>query len=201
MTAGTRTAKLRERLLAENADAIAVTSVPNIAYCTGFRGVFDDEPAHVALVGAAGAALFTDSRYFEALTVAARGSEWEVRLVRESLTSAVADELRLADAARLALETSLPYARFQAFAKEHDGEVVETTGWVEELRAVKDADEVSAIVQAQALTDRAFDHLVSCVLRGGVSERDVALELEFYLRREGSEGVAWEEVCDFGFRP
>ena len=193
-----RTARLRERLVTEGAEAIALTSVPNIEYCTGFHGVFDGEPAHVALVGAAGAALFTDSRYVEALTSAACGTEWEVRLVRESLTTAVTDELRLVGAKRLALETSLPYSRFQAFATEHDGEIIEATGWVEELRAVKDVEEVSAISRAQELADRTFEHLLANVLRAGVAENDVALELEFFMRREGSDSVAFPPIVASG---
>lgn len=197
MVASQRTEKLRARLRAENVDAIVLTGVRNIAYCTGFPGVFDDEPAHVALVGAAGAALFTDSRYYEAFTAAAKGSEWQIRLVRDSLAESVAQELRAAGAARVALETSMPHVRFQAFAKAFACEVVEAGDWVEELRMVKDAAESESIAQAQVLTDLAFEHILRA-LRAGVTEREVALELEVFMRREGSEGVAFAPIVASG---
>jgi Xaa-Pro aminopeptidase len=199
MVASARTAKLRERLVAENTDAVAITSVANIAYCTGWSGVFDDEPAHVVLVGAAGAAIFTDGRYIEALRTAARGTEWQVRLVTDWLVQAVAEELRAVGATRLALETSLSHARFEGFSAAHSGDVIEATGWVEELRATKDSEEISAIEAAQALTDSAFRHIVEDgVVCAGALERDIALELEFFMRKEGSEGVAFPPIVASG---
>jgi Xaa-Pro aminopeptidase len=199
MGTSARMAKLRERLLSENADAIAITSVHNVAYCTGFRDALDDEPAHVALVGAADAVLLTDGRYIEALTAAARGSEWRVCLAGGSLAEAVSEELRALGATRLALETSLSHARFEVFSAVHSGDVIEAAGWVEELRTAKDAEEISAIEAAQTLTDSAFRHLVEDgVVCAGVRERDIALELEFFMRREGSEGVAFPPIVASG---
>ena len=197
MGATARLRVLRDRLCAEHVDAIALTSVPNIAYCTAFPGVFDAEAAHIALVGQAGAVIFTDSRYYEALTTAAAGTEWEVRLVRESLADAVAEGLRGDATARVAVETSLPHARFVALAKALQAEVVEATGWVEALRAVKDSAELASIEAAQALTDRAFDHVLGSV-RAGVTERTIALELEFFMRKQGSEGVAFPPIVASG---
>ncbi|MDR3685741.1 MAG: M24 family metallopeptidase, partial [Coriobacteriia bacterium] len=51
---------------------------------------------------------------------------------------------------------------------------------------------------AQQITDAAFDHLLAGVLRPGVSERDVALELEFFMRRAGSQGVAFDPIVASG---
>jgi Xaa-Pro aminopeptidase len=197
VVAGHRTDRLRAKLAAEHVDAVALTSVPNIAYCTGFLGVFDDEPAHVAVVGAAGAVLYTDSRYFDALTTAAKGSEWQVRLVKESLTEIVARELDEAGATSVALETSQPYDRYQAFATALAATVVPASGWVEELRAVKDAGEIASHEAAQALTDRAFDHILG-TLRPGVAEARIALDLEYFMRSEGSEGVAFAPIIASG---
>jgi Xaa-Pro aminopeptidase len=188
---------LRDRLKSEKTDVIALTDVGNIAYCTGFAGVFDEEPAHVALVSSAEATLLTDSRYVEAMRHAAASTEWQVRLATGPLASAVAEVLA-GETARLALETSAPYERYRALQEAHLGEVVEAAGWVEELRVVKDEAELQAIAQAQQLTDAAFDHVLSGVLRAGATERDVALEIEFFMRREGSEGVAFAPIVASG---
>jgi Xaa-Pro aminopeptidase len=197
VSARTRLASLRARLAAEKVDAIALTEVANVAYVTGLLGVFDEEPAHVALVSADAAVLYTDSRYLQALTDASAGSDWQVRMATVALHESVCADLAEMGAGSLALETSLPHVRFRAFADEFDGEVREATGWVETLRAVKDAEEIARIDAAQALTDRAFEHILS-KLRVGAVERDIALELEFFMRREGSEGVAFAPIVASG---
>ena len=193
-----RIAALRSRLADDGVDALAVIAVPNVTYLTGFSGVFDSEPAHVGLVTAHDAVLFTDSRFLTALAEAAEGTPWHVELVSDEVGNAAAQTAKAAGLGRLALESTLPHARFLAIAEAFEGDVLSASGWVEELRTVKDADEIAAIDAAQALTDRAFDHLLANVLRRGVTEREIALELEFFMRREGSEGVAFAPIVASG---
>jgi Xaa-Pro aminopeptidase len=60
---------------------------------------------------------------------------------------------------------------------------------VENLRQVKDEDEIELIRKACEVTDRAFSHILPFV-KPGVSERDLALELEWYIRKtEGAENA------------
>lgn len=198
MTQGTRLAELRARLADEDIGAIALAHVPSVRYMTGFVGIFDEEPAHVALVTEAAATLFTDSRFITAASAAAQGSAFRVELASEGVSDAACEALKAQNIARVALESTLPHARFLAFAEKFGGEVVNAEGWVETLRAVKDREEVAAIESAQALTDRAFDHLLADVLRPGLSEREIALELEFFMRKEGSEGVAFAPIVASG---
>jgi Xaa-Pro aminopeptidase len=192
-----RLSGLRARLVDEGVSAAVLAHVPNIAYCTGFEGVFDAEPAHLAIVTEDDALLYTDSRYVEALTSAAEGGPWNVRMPAGDLTEAVCTDLATAGVDRVSLEDTVPHARFLRFADRFAGEVVPSAGWVELLRTVKDEDEISRIVAAQELTDRAFEHVLG-VIRRGVTERDVALELEMFMRREGSEGVAFSPIVAGG---
>jgi Xaa-Pro aminopeptidase len=191
-------AALRARLATEGVYAIALTYVPNVRYATGLPGVFDEEPAHVALVTAESATLFTDSRFATAATMAAAGGPWRVGCATDGVVAAACDALRSAGVTRLALESTMPHGRFLSFTERFGGEVVSADGWVETLRAVKDPEEIASIEAAQALTDRAFDHLLTDVLRAGISERHVALELEVFMRREGSEGVAFAPIVASG---
>ena len=198
MSVESRLSALRARLAAEAVEAIAITHVPNVRYATGILGVFDDEPAHVALVTAEDAVLFTDSRFVTAATLAAESTPWRVELASDGVSAAACKALADTGAKGLALESTLSHGRFLAFAEKFGGEVVSADGWIETLRAVKDPDEIAAIEAAQALTDRAFDYLLADVVRAGVTEREIALELEFYLRREGSEGVAFPPIVASG---
>lgn len=198
MQSGSRLEALRARLLDEGLDAIALTHVPNVRYVTGLAGVFDEEPAHVALVTASTSTLFTDSRYVTAAGIAAEGSPWHVELAANGVTDAACAALRAEGASGLALESTVPHGRFLSFAEKHGGAVVSADGWVEAQRAVKDPGEIAAIESAQDLADVALDHLLADVIRPGVTEREVALELEFFLRRQGSDGVAFPPIVASG---
>jgi Xaa-Pro aminopeptidase len=67
------------------------------------------------------------------------------------------------------------------------------------LRLVKDADELAAIERACALTDACFAHLVETI-RLGMSEREVAWELERWFRANGAEDVAFDPLVLVGAR-
>lgn len=197
MLAASRLEGVRARLRREQVDALAVVDVRNVAYITGFEGVFDDEPAHVLLVTETAATLFTDSRYVSAATAAAEGSACEVRLVTTELIEWVCSAARDAGVKRLALESSLPYWRFGAFQERFGEQVVPAANWIEALREVKEPAEIERIVAAQEITDRAFEHIAGAI-RSGASERDVALDLEFFMRRAGSDGVAFAPIVASG---
>jgi Xaa-Pro aminopeptidase len=65
------------------------------------------------------------------------------------------------------------------------------------LRAVKDAEEIRALRAAQAITDAAFTHMLG-YLRPGLTEREAATELEFFMRRAGADGVAFPSIIASG---
>lgn len=68
---------------------------------------------------------------------------------------------------------------------------------VKDMRAVKGAYEISLIKSAQAITDRAFSYILDKI-DVGKTEREIALDLEFFMRHEGSEGVAFDTICVSG---
>ncbi len=68
---------------------------------------------------------------------------------------------------------------------------------VAELRQIKDQDEVAAIRRATDVTETAFSGVLRSVAPG-VTESELALELEFAMRHLGAEGVAFELVVASG---
>ncbi len=64
-------------------------------------------------------------------------------------------------------------------------------------RTVKTESEIESIKKAQQITDKAFSHILKFI-KAGVSEKDIALELEFFMRKEGSEGVAFDTIVVSG---
>ncbi len=73
----------------------------------------------------------------------------------------------------------------------------ETSRFVLGLRAVKEPTEVVRLRAAQAVTDAAFAHIVA-FMRPGMTEREVQIELEDFMRRHGAEGLAFSSIVAAG---
>lgn len=78
-------------------------------------------------------------------------------------------------------------------------ELVAAEGWVEELREVKEPAEVERIAAACAIGDAALERLLPRI-RPGVTEREVALGLEWEMRTHGAEALAFDIACLAGAR-
>ena len=68
---------------------------------------------------------------------------------------------------------------------------------VEEMRTVKNQKELSLIREAQRMTDETFTYILNHIAAGR-SERDIMLDMEFYMRRLGSEGVSFDFIVVSG---
>jgi Xaa-Pro aminopeptidase len=185
----------RERLVARlpdiGVDAMLVTRLPNVRYLTGFTGSNGQ-----LLVGAERAVFFTDGRYTEQ-------SRREVPdLAREMYTAdfpAVFERAcRELGASRVAFEAAgVTYRFYQDLSGAEGVELVPVIDEVEHLRWIKDPGEMRLLDRAQALTDEAFERVVG-KLAEGVTERDVALELEWAMRQSGAEAVSFDSIVAFG---
>lgn len=197
MSAEARLAAVRRRLVEEEIDAALLTVPANMRYVTGFDGVFDDNINAAVVVTPEVARFYTDARYIEAAEAAAAGTPWALHLQKESLYIELCAELKSQGILSLAVESSIPYGRFRFISEQYGGRVLVVDHWIEDLRAVKEGIEVEACGRAAALTDAAFDHILG-VLKPGMREIDVALELEMFMRSRGSEGLAFESIVASG---
>jgi Xaa-Pro aminopeptidase len=197
VNADARLGALRRRLADSRADGLYITGIHNVIYLTGFDGVFDEHANVACLVTAEDARVYTDSRYAEVAGVASRGTAWSVTVSSDPLDSRVCEDLAGAGVSVLGFETSLTFARHRTLSEHSGMELFAIEQWVEELREIKEAGELERISAAAALTDRAFDHILG-VLASGMTEAEVAIELEAYMRRNGSEGVAFASIVASG---
>jgi len=183
--------RVRDRLPELGADAMLVTKLVNVRYLTNFSG-----SAGVILVGPEDI-FFTDSRYEEQ-------SSREVPDCRRVVPAAgqekvLAAEVTGAGIGRLAIEAAhVTLAQAKQWREQMPGvEQVETNSVVEELRKVKDALEVEALRRAAAIGDQGLQELLGR-LREGMSEVEVAAELEDAMRRAGSDGLSFPTIVAFG---
>ncbi len=91
------------------------------------------------------------------------------------------------------------YRSFQEALKQADirPQIRETSGFVQKLRAIKEPCEVARMRAAQAITDAAFAYIIG-FMKPGMSEREVQIELDDYMRRHGAEGLAFPSIVASG---
>lgn len=208
----TRLERMRAMMTAEGVADFYCRDLSNVKWLTGWEGVFDDEPAHLAFVTPKTAVLHTDSRYADACRVAADAGEWTVdeeRMThaRWAATSFAAfheaqGAQRGRDLCGFVIEDSMELGEFrrleEAFAAvDWSPTFVETADAVKRLRAVKDEAEIERLRAAQAITDAAFEHIVG-FMRVGMTEREVAFELEQTMRKMGAEDLAFASIVASG---
>jgi Xaa-Pro aminopeptidase len=179
---GDRVERLRERLEEE---AFLVSDEANMLYLAGLvssNAALLVEPERVRI--------FTDFRYAEKARAVEAAEFVETK---RDLYLSLAEEL----SGRIAFEaTSLTFERY---ARLHAGgiEPVPTYGVVEELRAVKDDDELEALRRACAITSEAFEALAKEAFVGR-SERDLAWRMEQIQREIGGEAMSFPVVVASG---
>jgi len=191
-----RLQKLRQRLKQKELDALVISRQENRRYLSGFTG-----STGWLLISDNSACLAVDFRYveqakkeapdFDVIHIKGDTAGWLPKLVSDSGFKRVgfeADQLPLTVYQQLCRTISDDGYQFQ---------LIPTTGLVESIRAVKEPGELNFIDEAGKLADAAFDHAKS-VLRPGVSEKDVAWELEKFLREKGSEVVPFDIIVASG---
>ena len=171
-------------------DGFLATRLPNVRYLTGFTG------SNGQLILTASEAVFlTDGRYEEQ----SRREVPDARRVtystefRRSFVEVCSD----LGIRRLAFEaTGLTYKTYQDLAATGN-ELVPSEQEVERLRWIKDSEEIERLNEAQAVADDVFD-VITGKLAEGISERDLAFELDLALRRSGGDDMAFETIMAFG---
>ena len=182
-----RRAALRERL--GEADAALVTRLVNVRYLTGFTG-----SSGALLVTRDGAVLATDGRY---ITQSERQSPDVERAIVGSPATALAERAKEGGVARLAFEShDVTVDLFHVLGKAGP-ELTRLGRAVEDLRAVKDEEEIALLREACAVADRAFARLLPSI-RAGRTEKEVGRELEALMLEEGGDGPSFETIVASG---
>lgn len=198
MKADHRLVALREKLAAESIEAILVTQASNVDYITGFEHITDEDNPHAALITQTSAQFFTDSRYDEVAGVSGAGTEWNIERVTGRMIATLVERIKAANVKTLALEDGMPYGVYTEWAASFIGvDVTPAKGWLERIRWTKDANEIARIGEAQAITDAAFTSILGFI-KEGVTEREIAIELEYTMLKLGADGVAFPSIVASG---
>ncbi len=184
-----RLTQLRQKLADEQLDAILITSAPNRRYLSGFTG-----SAGALVISPERAVLATDFRYYE--QVEKQAPRFELAKITETLSDLLPDVLGELGVRRVGFESedvtvSLHQKLTEALP---EIELAATAGLVEEIRTIKDEGELAELQRAIDFTDAAYTHIAG-FMQPGMTERQVAWELESFMREQGAEAVAFVTVA------
>jgi Xaa-Pro aminopeptidase len=201
--AAERLSALRAALEERSLDAVLLSRAANKRYYAGFRLSDAEGPtsgyAGTLLVTRDRSLLLADSRYTEQASV--ESPDWELIATTRALHEELPPILLDLEVTTLGMEAQIvTHADWAALAAAAPG--VELHAVDEELvplRVRKTADEVDAIERACALTDACFGHLVDWI-RPGMTEAQVAWEIEGYFRSHRAEGPAFDTIVLAGAR-
>lgn len=175
------------------ADAVMITSPVNRQYATNFRS-----SAGVCVITKDGVGyFFTDSRYIEAAGKQAKGFTVG-QVLGGDYTSEVQKLIKKHDIKTLAYEDSrLSVAEYFAYKRAFSCEMAPLRDRLERLREVKDVQEVECIVIAQRFAEEAFEELLD-LIRPGVTEKQLAAELNYRMLCHGAEGMSFDIIAVSG---
>ncbi len=187
-----RVAKVRAELEGAGVDALLVTNLTNVRYLTGFSGTNGQ-----TLVTSSSAIFMSDPRYESRARSLVRVADVVIYPLK---LSDVLGQLLVRDGVtRLGVEAeTTTIAQRDELARRLEGvELVPTSKVVERLRRVKDPEEIALIREAVRTADETFDWALE-ILAPGMSERELALELEIRMRKAGADGVSFDPIVGSG---
>lgn len=191
-----RISKLRQMLDEKDIDAFLISQPENRYYLSGFSG-----SAGYLFITRKHAVLATDFRYFEQVKIQA--PDYTLFQISGGISKwfpEVIDGLKIK---KLGFESAdITFDRYQNFSS-----IIEKAGMdlqlmpfndtVETIRTVKDAEEIACIERAAKISDTAFKY-ISGIIHAGMTELELAWELEKSMREAGSQSMPFEIIAGSG---
>ncbi len=192
-----RLTSISHRLNTEQTDALLVFNDHNITYLSGFSG-----HAATLMIFTDVAYLLTDYRYYE--QAKAQAADFQVICrdrVKQSLGALIGELIKRHAIQSLAFEAEhISFAAWQQLLDCWNNINTQAASrWVEDLRYCKDDDEIAAIQQAAQIGDQALAQLLKTV-KVGMTEHELAIELEYQMALLGSEEPAFSTIMLAGER-
>lgn len=179
--------------LRQSCDAIVVTTMQNVRYLSGFTG----SNAVLLLMRGNAMTLFTDPRY---AIQASHETKAKVKVVRRELIPAL--EVHLAKSKLIGFENRrISFAAAEGLQKllKLGASLVAIEAAIEEKRMVKTAEEIALIRESVRINSIAFQRGLKR-FRPGMTERELATELDFQQRKLGAEKSAFDTIVASGIR-
>lgn len=193
---GNRLQKLRQKLAEKEIDAIFISQPENRYYLSGFNG-----SSGYLLITQQNTILATDFRYIE--QAKRQVPDYEIFLISGDIANWFTGLVAELNLRKLGLEAGhITFAIYQQLTNtlnrvESKLRLVPIDELVESLRAIKEPGEIELITKAVEITDSAFEY-IDDMIHIGMSEKEVAWEIEKFLREKGSEPIPFDIIVASG---
>ncbi len=179
--------------IGDNVDAALITNDISRRYLTGMKS-----SAGLVLVTREESYLLIDFRYYE--TARREVNDFEVIMLTDA-TKQLNDLIHKHDVKCIAIEgqnmsvseLSLYQERFPSIVFESD----KLSKALMKMRSIKTDEEIAKIEKAQRIAERAFSHILDYI-RVGITEKDVALELDYFMLRNGAHALSFDTIAVSG---
>ncbi|NLB62218.1 MAG: aminopeptidase P family protein, partial [Clostridiales bacterium] len=173
-------------------DAVMITSPINIRYFSGFTG-----SNGVLVITKNAQVLFTDFRYTIQAGIETKGL-FEVREVRGAINhDVIGDFLGEQKCSFCGYEEEHMTVKLYLSFKKMPCELVEISRLLARIRMTKSSEEIEKIIKAQNISDKAFAELLN-MLSVGMTEREVANELDYFLKKFGADEPSFDTIIASG---
>lgn len=189
----TSLSKLRSEIKKQKLDAVLISYVPNIIYITKYNGFSPTEREAYMLITQNKSFLVVSALHFEEAKKKAKNSEVIERTRDNPFKEILKNLIKKYKIKTCGFENdNLTYAEYEfispLFLKFKSSDL-------SDLRLLKTPGEINSIKKACALGDKAYSHIRK-IVRVGMTEKEVALELESYIRRTGND-ISFPPVVAF----
>lgn len=188
----TRLEKLQKKFGSMYIDAFLVTDAVNIQYLTGFSLVQGDG---LLLITNDNAILITDDRY--KLALQDFKNDEVVGLITSDYYGSLNKVCNGMKVTVLGFEKTISYRIYDILDELMIADLVPFDNVIESMRIVKDQDEIKKLKRAAHLLDDGYRFVLEYV-HPGVTERQVAVELEYWLKKNGAERSSFPTIVASG---
>ncbi|WP_158599098.1 M24 family metallopeptidase [Planococcus salinus] len=189
-----RIQNLRAELFTEGNEAALITSPENRFYFSGFKG-----SSGVLLITKEDAYLLTDFRYIDQAKEEA--PFFTVVNHQRKAFPTVTETIEKHGVKKLGVEFGkMPIQEYKELESLNPKlQIFDSEEAIYKLRMIKDQGEIESFRKGIAMCDQAFKHSLSFI-RPGMSEKELGLELEFFMRKAGADGIKENHVIASGER-
>ena len=191
-----RLQKLRQGLAEKEIDAIFISQPENRRYLSGFDG-----SSGYLLITPQNTILATDFRYLEQARVQA--PDYKIFQIIGGIVDWFPQLVAELNLTKLGFEAGhITFARYQQLSDilnkaQSQLRLIPVDGLVESLRAVKEPEEIELITKAAEISDAALEYIENTI-HTGMSEKEVAWEIEKFIREKGSETIPFDVIVASG---
>lgn len=188
-----RLEKFERALKESDVDGILVTNLTNIYYLTGFHGT-----SATVFISGQRRIFVTDARYSLIAKKVVTG--FDIVETRDAVTE-IAKVIAEDGLKKLGFDSQVTFQYYQELTTVFSGyELVAMTNFVENLRMIKDEQEIATIRKACSISDKAFMDVLDFIKPGETTELAVANFLDFRMREYGASGISFDTIAASGYR-